>query len=278
MTETCMFCGASPTVQHLCERCAARYVTSHCAGCQITMCHLRGSKGGSLCHACHADREIAKLPDRVWPRVDDALRTERRIDAMVSLRSELDASAGLYELLDLVDARLRHLRRTRPMDFPPPPPSRLPDRDSVLAKARELKHRPLAIEAYWDGDTTGWYLVLTALLPDAEGSRPREHHLAVLREGGDIRIFNGQVPPWPEASFASGLGHQIARDLDVPFYFPSPTEPEDSCPRWWQQHEGTPCSRCGIPLLQNGTTPWRGTCYPCHLRNEHALGQKEASS
>lgn len=274
---TCMLCGASPATEGLCADCAARYISSQCARCQSRLLRSRDLEASDLCHECDADRLASALPDAVWAEIDELLKSGSRIHAVVHLREKLDSPPGLYQLLDILDARLRHLRRINPAEHPVPPPPRLPDRGFVLAQARELEQRPLAIEAYWDGDTTGWFLVLTAILADPDGSQPRDHHLAVLREGGDIRIFNGQVPPWPEAAFASEVGQQIARELGVPFYFPSPSEPEDACPRWWQQHDGTPCRQCGVPLLQPSTTPWRGTCYPCHRRDQEASSRREPS-
>jgi hypothetical protein len=147
----------------------------------------------------------------------------------------------------------------------------LPSRDEILAKVVAVPHTPVAIEALWDGDSIGWYVVLTAITeePGPTHARYGEYDLASLREaGGDMRIFNGQVPPWPEAELAREVGQEIATRLGVPFYFPAPHCPEDQCPRWWDRDRGYPCSRCGIPLLQHDRCPWRGTCYECHLALE----------
>lgn len=132
-------------------------------------------------------------------------------------------------------------------------------RDEILARADELNETPLAVQALWDGDTSGWYLCLSAVLTT------QIFHLGCLQEGGDIRIFNGQVPPWPEAQLAIELGKQIADRYGVELYFPSPNHPEDDCPSWNEREQGYPCGRCGILLLQQIECPWRGICYHCHL-------------
>jgi len=139
----------------------------------------------------------------------------------------------------------------------------LPSREQLLAKAEALPERPVAIEAYWDGDSGGWFVCLIAVLKTKAGYR--EGHLSAIRGGSDLRIFNGQVPPWGEALLAQELGEQLAAKLEIPFYFPSPNHPEDDCPRWWEQDQGNPCRRCGILLLQKHDCPWRGACYFCHL-------------
>ena len=144
----------------------------------------------------------------------------------------------------------------------------IPGRDEVLAKVRCFSEIPDAIEAFWDGDTTGWFVVLTAVFADQTTSESafRETVLRSWREGGgDIRVFTGQVPHWPEAHYARELGREVATQLSVPFYFASPEHPEDECPRWWERDAGYPCAVCGIALLQREPCPWRGTCYRCHL-------------
>jgi hypothetical protein len=145
--------------------------------------------------------------------------------------------------------------------------------DRLLAKARALPAPPVAVQALWDGDTDGWFVYLSAVLE--EGAGHRERVLMVCRTGTDIRLFNGQVPPWSEAELATELGQALAARLGVPFYFPSPDHPEDDCPCWWEQDQGYPCRRCGIPLLQRDPCPWRGVCYTCHLAEEKE--QREAA-
>jgi hypothetical protein len=146
-----------------------------------------------------------------------------------------------------------------------------PTREAIMQQAEGIPAPPVAIEAFWDGDTTGWFVVLTMLYVDGSAAehQHREYPLADLRgEGGDLRLFNGQAPPWPEAARAKDIGEELASRFAVPFYFPSPDHPEDSCPRWWEQSRGYPCRRCGIPLLQRDPCPWRGVCYFCHLAEE----------
>lgn len=149
----------------------------------------------------------------------------------------------------------------------------LPSREQLLAKADALPERPVAIEASWDGDSSGWYVCLTAILKTDTGYR--DSHLWALQDGGDLRLFNGHVAPWSEAVLAREIGDELAAKFGVPFYFPSPNRPESDCPRWWEQDQGSPCRRCGILLLQRrDPCPWRGVCYFCHLEEERE--KKEA--
>lgn len=136
-------------------------------------------------------------------------------------------------------------------------------REQIFAKVDSLESPPIAIEALWDGDTDGWFVCLAAITTDLQW-----HALGVLSDGGDIRIFNGQVPPWPEAAAARQIGKEIAERFGAEFYFPSPDYPEDDCPSWHQRAQGYPCRRCGILLLQRDPCPWRGICYHCHLAEE----------
>lgn len=139
-------------------------------------------------------------------------------------------------------------------------------REQVLARVLTLPAQPVAIEALWDGDTQGWYVYLSAVLATKAGFEG--YSLGSFKDGGDIRLFNGQVPPWSEALQAQAIGTEIAEKFGIPFYFPSPNHPEDDCPHWWEREQSYPCRRCQMPLLQSKSTPWRGLCYHCHLEEK----------
>ena len=145
--------------------------------------------------------------------------------------------------------------------------------EQILANADALPQAPVAFEALWDGDSDGWYVVLSAILKSEDGYRAQG--VGALQDGGDMRLFNGRVPPWGEALLAQQLGEELARKFDVSFYFPSPIHPEEDCPRWWERDQGYPCRQCGILLLQRPDSRWRGVCYYCHLAEERE--KKEAA-
>src|SRR5271156_3241809 len=101
----------------------------------------------------------------------------------------------------------------------------IPTREALLEKASQIPAPAVAIEAFWDGDTTSWFVILTMIYQEqtANGSRFREHDLAAMRGAdGDLRIFNSQVPPWPEAARAKEVGQELASQLGIPFFFASP--------------------------------------------------------
>lgn len=143
------------------------------------------------------------------------------------------------------------------------------EREKIFAKVESLHSAPIAFQALWDGGSSGWFIDLVAIMQDGQA-----HPLGVISDGGDIRLFNGQVPPWPEAFAARQLGSELAERFGAEFYFPSPDHPEDDCPDWRERNKGYPCRRCGILLLQRHACPWRGVCYHCHLDEERE--QREA--
>lgn len=100
------------------------------------------------------------------------------------------------------------------------------------------------------------------------GSGYESCHLLSFRYGGDLRLFNSEVPAWPEALDAARIGKQLAQELGVDFHFPSPQHPEDNCPHWWEIAQSSPCSRCNIQLLQPQDYLWRGVCSRCHIAIE----------
>lgn len=103
----------------------------------------------------------------------------------------------------------------------------------------------------------------------ASGATHAASSLAVLRFGGDIRVFQGAVPPWPEAAVATELGEALAQHFGVPFWFPSPTEPDDDCPNWWERDRAHPCEDCGKPILPRNTPHLPPElCFHCNNRRE----------
>lgn len=80
---------------------------------------------------------------------------------------------------------------------------------------------PTAIEALWEGDTYGWFVILRAVGPAEEGS-PADRTVALgtyQGRGGDSRLFTGEVPPWPEREWATEDGEHLAARAGVPFRF-----------------------------------------------------------
>lgn len=143
----------------------------------------------------------------------------------------------------------------------------------IFEAVAALPRLPEAVQALWDGDTTGWMVCIEAV--HAYGPSYGTEGIAFLRGGdGDLRIINGGVPPWPEAQIASEAGLLIESRLKIPFFFPSPAEPEEDCPKWWERHLAKPCRTCGKLLLQDDTLPWFGSCYQCHLNNERSAAKK----
>lgn len=133
--------------------------------------------------------------------------------------------------------------------------------------------KPAAIEAYWDGDTAGWSVRMEAIIEGGGPEHPRFRsiYLGQWCDGGDFRLFVGEVPPWPEAVRAVEIGEALARALEVPFHFASRDQPRDECVRWWNLGGGRPCDDCGIELQQEDGVPWSGVCYPCHLARERRM-------
>lgn len=82
----------------------------------------------------------------------------------------------------------------------------------VLApKVSNLTGKIACIEALWDGDTDGWFIRLSAIT--LEGEQYKEHFLACITKGNDSRVFNGQVPPWPESAHAMDVGQRLAASV-----------------------------------------------------------------
>lgn len=114
------------------------------------------------------------------------------------------------------------------------------------------------LEALWDGDTQGWFLEL--YLTDAEGRR----NLLSLRYGSDTRLFDGQVPPWPEAEVACLVGEYLCAEHGFEFWFPNPGSPESDVPTFAERHGCEFCVDCKEPIKPDrGPFAPTGLCWGC---------------
>jgi hypothetical protein len=140
----------------------------------------------------------------------------------------------------------------------------------ALCVAKAGNDRLHRLEALWDGDTVGWFLELFLTVKSAAGSESRAL-VATLRYGSDIRLFNHQVPPWPEAIVAKELGERLQRDSGCSFWFPSPDDPDNDNPSFEQRHDATTCPDCGKLFLADAHSHVpQDVCYHCHLARERS--------
>jgi hypothetical protein len=144
-----------------------------------------------------------------------------------------------------------------------------------LERIEALPGRHVALEALWDGDTEGWWLGVRLVTATTRTrgwwrwTRTEIDHtrtsLDSLRYGGDIRLFEGTVPPWPEALVVQRAGAKVAAAVGIELYFPSPDVPDDDCPHWSDLGAAARCGTCGKPIVGRGSSP---TCRPCELQDE----------
>lgn len=140
--------------------------------------------------------------------------------------------------------------------------------EQLDAAIRAAGGKPQVLEALWDGDTEGWYLLL--YLHTTTGflvKRPHRSYLGRVRaDQQDQRRTDGR---WPEAALATELGERAAAQYGLTFYFPAGKEPDDDCPDWHNRHRGIRCADCSKLIIPTDS-PYlpKDICYHCHLRRE----------
>ena len=150
----------------------------------------------------------------------------------------------------------------------------MPDITSLESLDRallQISGMPKVLEALWDGDTQGWYLCVSVYAEKGLWPWKRTvcHALGTVALGGDIRLFNGSVPPWPEAELVKTFVQQTQAKYGLTLYLPS-EEPDDECPRWSEREQARACTDCGkLGLPTNSPYLPKDLCYPCHLRRKH---------
>ncbi len=117
------------------------------------------------------------------------------------------------------EASARHAERMRLISY-----------ELLREKVLSLEGRPACIQAIWDGDSEGWCISLSVVMESHAQYSIQD--LGQIRFGGDARLFTGEVPPWPEAKYATDVCGRLAAELAAEFYFPSPDSPDVNLPHW----------------------------------------------
>ena len=147
--------------------------------------------------------------------------------------------------------------------------------DSAIQK---IPGRPTVLEALWDGDTQGWFVILNLYTETGNFFWKKEtrQHLGTVSFGGDIRLFNGEVPKWPEAELTKAWGQKAVSKYGLTFYFPSDSEPDNNCPNWSQRHLAINCADCNKLIIPTDSKYLpKDICYNCHLKREFGNRDKQ---
>lgn len=189
-------CDAAGMVHTTCERCGQSIMSIH----EV-----------KVCSSCEAEERWAALPDTVRQSIDAQIRDRLFLQAMMTLTAH-DPRCGLADADATIALRAKHIAVPRV----------LPDPDLETVVARAAVHRiPIAIEAFWDGDTVhDWFTVL-AIVVDEEGTTARH----------DLTTLHGS-PGVSHAQRARAYGDALAARFGIPFHFPSEAKPDDRAPRW----------------------------------------------
>lgn len=142
----------------------------------------------------------------------------------------------------------------------------------ILTEAIErIPGRPIVLEALWNGDTEGWFIIFNLYSNSGKlfWKRERKDNLGIVTLGGDIRLFSGEVPEWPEAELAKFLGQKAIEKYGLTFYFPSNKEPDENCPSWTQRHLSIKCAECGKLIIPTDSEYLpKDICYNCYIDKE----------
>jgi len=142
--------------------------------------------------------------------------------------------------------------------------------DLLDKEIKQVGGRPVVLEALWDGDTNGWYLLLYLHTVTSRFFflKDRQRHFL-----GEIGIQEGQEYYTDDkitvALIAEELGRQAAQKYKLTFYFPSKDDEDDDCPSWEERHLGIVCEDCSKLILPR-ESPYlpKEVCYRCHLKRE----------
>lgn len=143
--------------------------------------------------------------------------------------------------LERIEPRLQHLNEAKKAKA-----MEAVSFDNLRVKVEAMAGKLACVQVLWDGDTNGWFLCMSAIVE--QGGEYTENHLGTFTQGGDIRLFNGTVPPWPEAVAASETGARLAAHFGAVLHYPSPDQPNDGCAAWAPRPRSLPVGTLSIRL------------------------------
>lgn len=134
---------------------------------------------------------------------------------------------------------------------------------------KKVGGKPTVLEALWDGDTQGWYLLLYIYTVSGHIFNKKEtrHFLGEVSISPGMEHFtNGK---WTVAELAKNFGEKAKRKYNVTFYFPSQIDADNDCPKWTDRHLAVHCADCNKLIIPT-SSPYlpKDICYNCHLKRE----------
>jgi hypothetical protein len=186
----------------LCRTCAQPFTTTW------------GMPNAAECSSCRLMTDWHRLPVDVRAHVDALLRRRSVLAAIIALR-ELDPGRSLRDAQVIAETRFGELGAAGEVE--PAPQATV---DGLLATARAIQQRVVAVEGYWDGDNLGWHARLVAVI-----ERPSRAH-----DRYD-EVFLGNLGSADLEDLAKARA--VADVLGVPFHFTQPEHADLDLPRWW---------------------------------------------
>jgi hypothetical protein len=178
-------------------------ISYRCPGCGQPIAVGVPELVGVCCSTCRAAAAWRQLPAALQGQIDALLRRRNLIQS-IKLLMEAEPRPSLADAV--IIAAVRHSELYQRGEVAPEPPVTA---DSLLAAGRDIGDRVVAVEAYWDGDSFGWYVRVAAIVrrPGPEHPRFDEVFLGSLGDGDTEKIT---------------LAMDVAVSLGVPFHFTQP--------------------------------------------------------
>jgi hypothetical protein len=225
----CNICQEEPAFEpgddvFLCALHLRMYSVWKCPASDRTSLTTEAPKDDERCRSCERKQRVSKFSQSTKEQLEAFKEANAVLSAMQFLmetqspRPSLGEAKELAAIYGVVAAAIVKA-----------------DLGAVLEGLESSHPKPCAIEAVWDGDSFGWFVVVSAIFNSPTGSQPAftDLRLATFSDDiGDARLFTGEAPPWREAEQAAVWGSHVADRLGIPFWFPARDAPDDQAPRW----------------------------------------------
>ncbi len=143
---------------------------------------------------------------------------------------------------------------------------------------KQISGQPTVLEALWDGDSQGWYLLfyLYTKPSHAFSKQATRHFLGEVSVSEGMGQFTNEQ--WAVPELAKQLGEKAIEKYNLTFYFPSPKDADNNCPKWTDRHLAIQCTDCNKLFIPTNS-PYlpKDICFHCHLAQEQNEKIKKAA-
>ncbi|MFY0673894.1 MAG: hypothetical protein JXQ87_10835 [Bacteroidia bacterium] len=139
----------------------------------------------------------------------------------------------------------------------------------ALELIKDIGGKPKVIEALWHRNLGEWFIELNLIVEKGLINKELSTQFLGNISSATKSFICTAENPFPQADYTKEIGGKLREKYDLEFYFPSPNDPDNNCPRWHEKERGIECNACKKLMFPNRyPNMQKNLCYNCNLQRE----------